>query len=389
MGSFSEIRVAGLIEGFYEAAIRPELWNGLLGQLAEALGAEGCYLVPGTGSSFRPMCSTSMAESCEAGLKEGWFDRNPRLTRGFSMVTSTQEIVTESMLFSPWELDHLPFHAEFVSRFKARWFAGLDLAGQGATGLAMTAERLARQEPFSSSEIGTLRRLVPHIQGAGRLALQLASARDEGLLDGFACLDCGVLLLDWTGRVVQVNATAESLMGSSLTIRDGRLTARQKDCDASLQKLVGMVLTRRPLHESAPIGTVAVEQPGARPLVIQAAPLARTAADLFQQAKAILMILDPDAARTPGEPLLRQVFGLTSAEAAVARALCMGHDVEDIAQTRGVSVGTIRTQMKTMFGKTDTRRQAELVALLARYAPVTRSNSLAFKGQGAPPTLSV
>lgn len=372
MGGFNESRAAGLIEHFYEAAVRPELWRDLLDRLAEALGAEGCYLIPGADSPFRPICSRSMEESCAAGLEEGWFEKNPRLTRGFAAVRSTTEIVTESMLFTPWELDHLPFHAEFVSRFKARWFAGLDLAGQGIGGLALTAERLASQEPFSPSELDTLSRLVSHIQGAGKMALHLASARDGGLLDGFSCFEWGALLLDWAGRVLRMNAKAESMMGSGLTVRNKRLAAGQKQCDTALQKLIGTVLSPVPLHEKEPLAAVAITRPGARPLVVQAAPVARTASDFFQQAKAVLMITDPDAARTTGEPLLRQVFGFTNAEAAVAMSLARGNDLDAIAETRGVSVGTLRHQVKSLLAKTETRRQAELVARLARYTAVAR-----------------
>lgn len=372
MGTFNENRAAGLIERFYEAAVRPELWQDLLGELADALGAEGCYLIPGIGSSFQPVCSRSMQESCVTGLEEGWFDRNPRLTRGFAAVKSTQEIVTESMLFSPWELDHLPFHAEFVSRFRARWFAGLDLAGQGATGLALTAERLARQERFNNFELETLHRLVPHIQGAGRMALHLASARDEGVLDGFTCFDCGAILIDWMGRVLRMNVQAEKLMGSWLTVQNRRLVAGRKDCDGVLQKLIGKVLSRKPLQDGEPIGTIAIARPTARPLIVQAAPVARSAADLFQQAKAVLMIKDPDAQRIPGDRLLRQVFGLTAAEAAIALSLARGDDLEAISETRSVTLGTLRHQVKSILAKTETRRQAELVALIVRYAPAAR-----------------
>jgi DNA-binding CsgD family transcriptional regulator len=39
---------------------------------------------------------------------------------------------------------------------------------------------------------------------------------------------------------------------------------------------------------------------------------------------------------------------------------------------RGVSLGTLRNQVKTICAKTDTHRQAGLVALLLRYAPIAR-----------------
>ena len=61
-----------------------------------------------------------------------------------------------------------------------------------------------------------------------------------------------------------------------------------------------------------------------------------------------------------------QVFGLTHAEARLASALVQGLDLQEIARLHRVSVGTLRVQLKSVFGKTQTKRQAQLVALLAK-----------------------
>lgn len=282
------------------------------------------------------------------------------------------DIVTEAMLFTPWELEHLPYHAEFINRLKFRSFAGMLVDGDALSGLAFSAERLVGQGAFAAPEIATLRKIAPHIQRAGQLALRLAGARHDGMLDAFAFFDCGALLLDGKGRVLRMNAKAEALMGSWLTVRLAALTARRKECDAALQKLIGSVIGRGPQRDAEAIGAVAIARPLARPLLVHAAPLARSAKDLFLLAQAAVMIIDPDQHPTPQKPILRQVFGLTDAEAAIALALSCGRDIDEIAQMRGVRPGTIRNQMKLIFTKTNTRRQAELVALLLRYAPPTR-----------------
>ena len=62
---------------------------------------------------------------------------------------------------------------------------------------------------------------------------------------------------------------------------------------------------------------------------------------------------------------LRQRFGLTEAEAEVARLLAQGVTLDGIAKTRGVSIGTVRLQLKSIFGKTDVHKQGQLVALLS------------------------
>ncbi len=63
-----------------------------------------------------------------------------------------------------------------------------------------------------------------------------------------------------------------------------------------------------------------------------------------------------------------RMFALTRAEAEVAIGIACGRRVAEIAVDRGVKVETVRTHSKTVFGKTRTRGQAELAALLARLA---------------------
>jgi DNA-binding NarL/FixJ family response regulator len=85
----------------------------------------------------------------------------------------------------------------------------------------------------------------------------------------------------------------------------------------------------------------------------------------------ILIIVDPDEHRAPAEFILRRMFGLTSAEVRIATDLLRGRDLNDIAATSGAAGGTIRSQLKSILSKTETHRQAELVALLARIARVS------------------
>lgn len=371
MWTFDEGRAADLIDGFYEAAARPELWRELLAQTAVALHAEGCALTPGPASPLRPVCSPSLDELYAASVQERWIENNVRMLRGVKALKTPQDIVTEAMLFTAWELEHLPYHAEFINRLKFRSFAGMLVDGDAAAGLAFSAERLVGQGSFSSSEMETLRRLVPHVQRAGQLALRLSGARDEGFLDAFALFDCGAVLLDWKGRVLRLNPKAEALLGPWLTVRFRTLMAKPPERDAALQKLIGSVIVSGPQREVEPIGVVAIARPRARPLLVHAAPIAGSAKDLFQQAMAVVMIVDPDHGPAPQKAILRQVFGFTEAEASIALELSLGRDIEEIAQMRAVRPGTIRGQMKLIFAKTETRRQAELVALLLRYAALS------------------
>jgi DNA-binding CsgD family transcriptional regulator len=57
-------------------------------------------------------------------------------------------------------------------------------------------------------------------------------------------------------------------------------------------------------------------------------------------------------------------YGLTQAELGVALALSDGKSPADHAESLGISVHTVRNQLRVVFDKLDVRRQAELVAKL-------------------------
>lgn len=67
---------------------------------------------------------------------------------------------------------------------------------------------------------------------------------------------------------------------------------------------------------------------------------------------------------------LRQLFRLSPAEAAIAVALGTGIDLGELAQQRHVKLNTLRSQVASIMAKTGTRRQAQLVALVARIESV-------------------
>ena len=60
---------------------------------------------------------------------------------------------------------------------------------------------------------------------------------------------------------------------------------------------------------------------------------------------------------------IKNAFDLTSAEVEIIRGLTEGYTIESIAKARGRSKATIRTQIRSIFQKTETRSQAELIRI--------------------------
>ncbi len=80
--------------------------------------------------------------------------------------------------------------------------------------------------------------------------------------------------------------------------------------------------------------------------------------------RALLCLRDLSADGGPLENNLRALYGLTPAEAQLARTLTMGKSIAEISSIRGVSVNTTKTQLNSLLGKTGLHRQVDLVRLL-------------------------
>jgi DNA-binding CsgD family transcriptional regulator len=63
--------------------------------------------------------------------------------------------------------------------------------------------------------------------------------------------------------------------------------------------------------------------------------------------------------------LLSQAYRFTESEMRLLEKLVGGYSLSEIADARQLSLETIRTQLKSLFSKTGTHRQSDLVRLVS------------------------
>ena len=78
---------------------------------------------------------------------------------------------------------------------------------------------------------------------------------------------------------------------------------------------------------------------------------------------AFVLMTDPAHSASRPKWMLRRLFGLSAAETEMAVRLIQGDTPEQAAAALGVRISTARWHLSSLFRKTDTRRQAELVRL--------------------------
>jgi DNA-binding CsgD family transcriptional regulator/PAS domain-containing protein len=266
-----------------------------------------------------------------------------------------------------------PFYNEFQRPREVYTSLAIWLDRQGAVQPTFSVSRPPSVGEFERADIEVGRLLRPHIQRAVTFAdrLRQVSVPAAGATEALDLLRDAVLVLDRFGRPLHVNKAAERMLAArdGLSLYEGRLRAATPLLSDRLDAILARAAGRA---ASPPVaGAMALPRPsGGPPLALLALPIRDALPWLGGEPPAVCVCLS-DPAANPDIPsgLLASVFGLTPAEAAIARALLDGKDVGAIAERLRLSAHTVRTHLVRIREKTGTRRQSELVGRLLRLPP--------------------
>jgi DNA-binding CsgD family transcriptional regulator len=357
-----ESRLAAVIDRFYEAAVTPELWPAALDELSAALGGIGglMFYFP-QGSTPWSSHSSSLDDPIRAFFAEDWHTKNVRTARGQQVVAQGLTVFSEEQLFKAGELDRQPIQSEFFRRYGLRSFVGFDLVPNKV----LTAVERG-YHPFQERELQTIARLHPHLARAGAFSLARGNAHSSGILDALSLVSCAAILIDHEGCVIRMNEPAEQICHSAFSLSKRRLVPRHVGSRQAFATLIEAATSATKPHERPSPSYLAIPQSSARPIFVQAMPIAGSSQDLFHLAKALVLLSDPKSKNAGAFGQIQQYFNLTPAEARIAEQLSQGIDLNSISEELRISITTVRTHLHSVFHKTNTTRQGELIALLNR-----------------------
>ena len=113
-------------------------------------------------------------------------------------------------------------------------------------------------------------------------------------------------------------------------------------------------------------GSAMVSRRNGAPFHVQISPLRSSVLGTPQSVTAIAFIHDPAQKKCSPADTLKIVYGLTPAESRIADLISKGYAPREIANRLGVTFNTVRSQLKTVYAKTNVKRQSELVRLLLK-----------------------
>lgn len=387
-------RTTEFIESIYATAVDEAMsWRDLGSQLCELMGAQDATLgVPGCiGNVLTPRHPLDMLYEAHyrridpllaAGKK---LATGPDAAQGKPVVRMGHELVTDAVLLRS------EFYTDYSCPRGRHHMIGSMLNVEGAG--PITAHRDPRAGPFGEEHRYILATVTPHLNRALSLRQRLAVSDRQYGASALDALPVAVIVLDAGMRVRYLNHAADALVShreSGLTIahegppgnvRNLILNVRHREDHRRLAHVVeiacaggdGAAMKLHARRDKAPTLATFVA-----PMSSPAGVLALSRSLALQHLRtAMLIIRDTAAVATPGVTSLIGLFGLTRSEAEVASILAGGVTAEAVALRRGVSLDTVRSQVRGILRKTNAtslRDFEHIVALTSGLQPASNGS---------------
>ncbi|MBX7539724.1 helix-turn-helix transcriptional regulator [Qipengyuania sphaerica] len=248
---------------------------------------------------------------------------------------------------------------EFFRKIGDDTFRALSISGSSPHGKGSLAiHRGKSSQGFSTAGKRALARIAPHVGRAVALRAQLAQLESSRELAG-ALADASpvaTLIVDSKRRLLRANAAGEALLQASslFIVKWGRIGIVGKSARA-----IEDGLARATSPSPAP-ALIAIAREDDVPLTLDILPMPIDATTRG----AMLVVRDPSAMSPDTPARLSGLFGLSSAQAAVAMGLAEGRTIEQMAKVRGVSRETIKVQVRDAAARLGCTRQAEIAAVV-------------------------
>jgi DNA-binding CsgD family transcriptional regulator/PAS domain-containing protein len=368
---WTDAGAAGLLRSIYDAALDASRWQEFLVRFATEFSSQAAMIF-GQDFSDRSVEVTGAPASLAAhhGITEEFM-------RSFSAHYCSTNVWTEderfhhegllingSKVYSDKRLPRTEWHADWLRPQDLFYILAAVVEKRAHRSFNVTAVRSKRCGPYTEQEEARLQALVPHLQTA--FALHRRLHRAEVLAHASVAvlehLPMGVVLLDERASVLHANERAHALAQQTGLLRFDReaLRACNHGDDVRLQRaMLSVVVSGRgvPLNAGGAFrlqGLVGL-------LHVLVTPLPHWSTPFGEQTAGAVFISDPASVAPPLAGMLRIFYRLTPAEARLAEALVNGLSPQEYAERHGLSIHTVRSQLKAAAAKVGVSRQADLV----------------------------
>jgi DNA-binding CsgD family transcriptional regulator len=376
----SESTYLHFVERIFEAAESPERWRALYEDLTLALGARSLHML-GIDKRLGTLSYSDGANlpvEGELAYMHRYRLIDPR-TPIWERAAEGEWLHFPRMLPAGVAATH-PVYQEFLIPYDRRYNTMCKLVDAPEALVIFSVLSGEAEGPISAAAQGFLDRLLPHLQRACRMGIRNFVYSTQALV-GHLLVDRlrqPVILMAPGGEVMHTNQAAQELLRSTrlVQVTDGRLQlpAPQlaqllRQCTELEESMKGAAAdaSRLLAASASQFRSLHLTDGAARETMYAFFTMLTPQREMgsFGLRPVVMLIFYHPASAPPIDAsLLYAVFGLTPAECRIATLLAEGLSPKEIAREQGTQLDTIRKQMRSIYEKTETHRQPDLIRLL-------------------------
>jgi DNA-binding CsgD family transcriptional regulator len=348
------------IDEIYEAAVVPEMWMRTLDRMAEIAGGQGTLMFANAQKSSQSICSASIGEFIQSWLSDGWIEIDER---GKRLIPITEpRFLTDLDAFTLDELDNIPIYKDFYRKIGFGWCVGTAIRSPDTDTIVFSVERQFKKGPVEPEAVKVLDGLRPHLARAAVLSAKVGLERAWSSVTALQTVGLPAAVLSPAGKALAANSLLVDFAPEIAIGAGNRLSFK----NSSIQSLFARSL-KSETHGRAEFPGCSLPLPANGvnpPAVVHLLPLRGLGRDIFSGASVLLYVTILSRRSALPVTLLQSLFDLTPAEARVAGLIGSGHTVTEVCSELAIQANTVRKQLKSIFSKTGTRRQADLISIV-------------------------
>lgn len=368
-----------LISRIYEAALVPELWSDVLQSITEACDAHQCTLF-----FYDAQCRArnfAVAAKTRGEIIDKYLREFIDLEAARMHMQLAQ--LKEGEIATPTDLVRVTggsyedlVGAEYMQTFmpQLQFCAGVILLHDNMTCSGLGVRKHTGSGLLDQSSTEFLRRIIPHMVQAIKIHDHLSEVKqaNQAIKGVLKRINQGVFLLDRNLRVIFSNAEAARVLESRAVLEIGRLgklyLTGQKENQQLQSVFQGMIQSVQGGSRTSKKAIFLAAGSGMRskPLKLTISLVDNVIeTELNKEGIAIAVFVnDPDRPTSFSDAYMQQAYALTPTECNIMKALLKNKNIGDIAEMRGTTLETARSQLKLIMQKTGTHSQVELSRLL-------------------------
>lgn len=368
------------LTSLYGAILDDSLWQSALDEIAMEFGARSVQLIHSEVLDEIPfhvsLCSRLLAELPPEMLMqyESEFAHYEEEAWSHLQDSPAGTIAVDTDFASPAELRERPDTKFLIENFCMCHRIGLRLNGNQAWFDALTLIFPDSMQAVPDSSRILLKSIWPHVAKATECSRVFRSLRMryQAALTALDHVLVGICVVNSRSEVIISNTTASEIISENSGLRHRANGVLQCDSENEIFNEAVRQCSMTAAGESATteVLLVADEVAGGGGLLIEISQLHDKAGEVDRGLSgALITLIDPQKTDTLDCSKVAHAWQLTRAEAEVLRMLVLGDSYSDMADKRSVSIETIKTQVKSVYIKTNTKNRSNLIRLVAKTSP--------------------